>query len=143
MDVLPDVGRFAVDCSASRHDFNIKKMYVIIISKYFLSKLYWRVKRILTNQGDESGRRYFLFNFSQMDSAEAILLDSFGRVASPCFSPKRKTCSSSAVKSSRARLLMMLLGMLSMPVRIECSRRSLRNFCSFLSKSKIRSSNLT
>jgi hypothetical protein len=39
---------------------------------------------------NESGRRYFLFNCSQMDSAEAIRLDSFGRVASPRFNPKRK-----------------------------------------------------
>jgi hypothetical protein len=67
---------------------------------------------------NESGRRFFRFICSQIDSAEAIVLDSFGRVASPCFSPKRKTCSSSAVKSWRAGLLMILLGLFSMPVRI-------------------------
>ena len=32
---------------------------------------------------NESGRRFFRFICSQMDSAEAIMLDSFGRVASP------------------------------------------------------------
>jgi hypothetical protein len=46
MDVLPDVGGFAVDRSASRREYNIKKMYVIIVSKYFMSKLYLSVKRI-------------------------------------------------------------------------------------------------
>jgi hypothetical protein len=46
MDVLPDVGGFAVDRSASRRDYNIKKMYVIIVSKYFMSKFYLIVKRI-------------------------------------------------------------------------------------------------
>jgi hypothetical protein len=46
MDVLHDVGGFAVDRSASRRDYNIKKMYVIIVSNYFMSKLYLSVKII-------------------------------------------------------------------------------------------------
>ena len=31
------------------------------------------------------------------DSAEAMMSDSFGRVAKLCYKPKRRTCSSSAV----------------------------------------------
>ena len=46
MDVLPDLGGFAVDRSASRRDYNIKKMYVIIVSNYFMIKLYLSVNII-------------------------------------------------------------------------------------------------
>jgi hypothetical protein len=46
MDVLPDVGGFAVDMSAFRREYNIKKMYVIIVRKYFMSTLYLSVKII-------------------------------------------------------------------------------------------------
>jgi hypothetical protein len=48
MDAFPDVGRFAVDSMQCqyRRDYNTKKMYVIIISIYFMCKLYLGVKII-------------------------------------------------------------------------------------------------
>ena len=69
-----------------------------------------------------SGSSFSRSSWSHIDSAVAMMSDSFSRVASPCLSPNRKMDSSSFVIVSPVRFVMISLGLLMRPVRILCSR---------------------